>query len=151
MHDVHEILRSHGLRATDQRVAVLQQLWIAADGGGGGHLTAAQLVDRLGSCGQPVDVATVYRTLATLAELGVVHAVNHAGNAPRQASYGLAMRDHYHAVCTQCGSMEEIPAHGPIGAFESTLRRTGFSPHHDAVTIHGLCANCLHVQVATTR
>ena len=138
---VRELLRVHGLRTTDQRLAVVRTLW-QASGEQHTHLTAAQLLGRLETAEAPVDAATVYRTLSTLLGLGLVHAVGYVGHTAYQTTYGLAMRTHHHAVCTRCGAIDEIPAGTIVEAFDAVVRRTGFAPHDDAVTVYGLCTSC---------
>ena len=52
-------------------------------------------------------LATVYRTVGTLVAHGVLHALAIEGGV---STYGLAHYPHHHAVCTQCGTIIEVPA-----------------------------------------
>src|SRR5262245_57546339 len=102
------MLRGYGLRSTAQRIAVLHVFAVADDAAGGPrvHLTAAQVHDRLNAAGGAVDLTTVYRTLTTLVNLGVLHAI---ARVDQPTSYGLASGAHHHAVCIRCGAVSEIP------------------------------------------
>lgn len=84
------ILRSHGLRSTGPRAAILELLITAGSGSGDGshgHLTAPEIVERLASSGIHVDGSTIYRNLTILAELGVLHATAHTARheGPQQS------------------------------------------------------------------
>lgn len=138
--DFRSLLRGYGLRSTSQRIAILHLLAHAPAGSEVRiHLTAAQIHDKLRETDGRIDLTTVYRTLTTLAELGVLHAI---ALADQPTSYGLAMAAHHHAVCTQCGAVIEIPA-GRLAETLGVVRRTtGFRVEDLAVTVHGRCRDC---------
>ena len=52
-----------------------------------------------------VDVSTVYRTLDTLEQLGII---DHTHLAHGPAIFHLADGDHQHLVCERCGRVEEV-------------------------------------------
>ncbi|MGI8868395.1 MAG: Fur family transcriptional regulator [Mycobacteriales bacterium] len=130
------LLRSRRLRATAGRVAVLAAL----DDADPGHLTARQLLDRIARARIDVDPASVYRTVATLARLGLVHELA----APDQAtSYGVTEHAHHHAVCLNCGTITEIPATDLAGALAQSRQGTRFAlGDTGSITLHGLCPDC---------
>ena len=132
---VREMLRGYGLRQTAQRIAVLHLLTQES----GRHLTTGEIHERLVSSGTDVDLATVYRTVTTLLNLGIVHATAHA---EQPTSYGLAGESHHHAVCTRCGSVVQMPVDAFRGAIDVTEQTTGFRLDNSVVTVHGLCADC---------
>ena len=74
-------------------------------------LSVAEIDQRLREClppeDQPPDLATIYRTVTTLVDQGVLHALTLEGGV---TTYGLAADPHHHAVCTRCGSIIEVPA-----------------------------------------
>ena len=108
---IGELLRSHGLRRMASRIAVLAVLQQVH-----GHLSVAEIDQRLRECvpaeDQRPDLATIYRTVTTLVEQGVLHALTLDDGV---TTYGLATAPHHHAVCTQCGSIIEVPARQQIG------------------------------------
>src|ERR1700722_7405731 len=69
-----------------------------------GHRSVAEIHQRLHEClpaeDQPPDLATIYRTVITLVDQGVLHALTLEGGV---TPYGLAADTHHHAVCTRCG------------------------------------------------
>lgn len=132
--ELWEDLRAHGLRRTGPRVALLDLL--AQDGG---HLTVADIHERLLTAGHVLDVTTVYRSVTTLVELGVLHATAHTDHP---TSYGLATKAHHHAVCTRCGRVAEIPPPALTGLFETVGAATGFDMRHAGATVQAVCPEC---------
>lgn len=127
------LLAAHGLRATTPRLAVLAVLRSLP---APGHISAPQLRQRLAELGVEADMTTAYRTLATLTDADIVHALP----IPEKATvYGLAQRPHHHAVCRGCGDVVEIPA-GDI-AFQITGDDFMVEPGH-AFVLTGLCGAC---------
>jgi len=134
-HRVRALLRQHGLRCTGPRLAVLDEL-----DSGPGHLSVGQIHARLRQRGHEVDLATVYRTVSTMVELGVVHALT---VDERSTTYGLADEPHHHAVCTGCGSIMEIPAPQLSAALTQASKGSRFSLSEQAgLTLRGLCPDC---------
>lgn len=103
------------------------------------HLTAQQIYERLRTAGDPIDLTTVYRSLTTLTELGLVHAT---ARTDHSASYGLAVQRHHHVVCTECGATAAITSRPFSKALASVHDETGFEVDGAHVTIHGRCPNC---------
>lgn len=134
---IRSVLRRHGLRCTAPRLMIMS---ILSKEPVGGHLSAAQIIARLEDEGGPVDLTTVYRTLATLVEIGVLHVLT---VGERAATYGLAEHPHHHAVCTRCGAVRAIPAEQLSGALELASEGSQFALSPAAgMTLHGLCPDC---------
>ncbi len=136
---IGDILRSHGLRRMASRIQVLAVLEPV-----NGHLPVAEIHQRVRACLpagiQPPDVATIYRTVTTLVEQGVLHALTLDGGV---ATYGLATAPHHHAVCTQCGSIIEVPARQLSSALEHAMAGSSFALSEAAgLTLRGLCPQC---------
>ena len=89
-------LRAAGKRVTAQRRLVLDIL-AAADR----HLDASEVYDRAHDRDSRLSLATVYRTLKTLVESGLVRQLHLAGE---RHYYELDRQDrHAHLVCAACG------------------------------------------------
>jgi Fur family ferric uptake transcriptional regulator len=140
---IGELLRARGLRRTAPRIAVLATLEPVH-----GHLSVAEIHQRLlGSNpadGAAPDVATVYRTVTTLVDLGVLHALTVGGGV---TTYGLAEDPHHHAVCIRCGTIIEVPAQRLSSALEHAIEGSSFTLSERAgLTLHGLCPDCQAAQ-----
>lgn len=134
-----ELLRAHGLRRMPSRIAVLAVLDTID-----GHLPAATIHQRLAAVTpagqQPPDLATVYRTVTTLVDRGVLHALPLEDGI---TTYGLATDPHHHAVCTRCGTIIEVPASRLASALEYARAGSEFTLSEQAgLTLHGLCPQC---------
>jgi Fur family ferric uptake transcriptional regulator len=109
-----------------------------------GHLPVAEIHQRVRGClppgTQPPDVATIYRTVTTLVDQGVLHALTLDGGV---TTYGLAAAPHHHAVCTRCGAIIEVPAGQLSSALEHAMAGSSFALSEAAgLTLHGLCPQC---------
>ena len=135
---IGELLRSRGLRRMPSRIAVLTVLEPFD-----GHLSVADIHDRILTAaaddGQRPDLATVYRTVTTLVDQGVLHALAVEG----VTTYGLAAKPHHHAVCTTCGTIIEVPAKRLTTALEHASEGSSFTLSEQAgLTLHGGCPDC---------
>jgi Fe2+ or Zn2+ uptake regulation protein len=86
----------------------------------------------------------VYRTLNSLAELGVVRHV-HVGHGPvghGPAVYHLADDHHSHLVCHGCGVVIEVPTDLLAAPARRVLADHGFALDTGHVALSGLCTAC---------
>ncbi|WP_197498162.1 Fur family transcriptional regulator, partial [Mycobacterium sp. 1165196.3] len=80
------------------------------------------------------------RTVTTLVDQGVLHALTLEGGV---TTYGLATAPHHHAVCTNCGTIIEVPARQLSSALEHAMAGSSFALSEAAgLTLHGLCPQC---------
>jgi len=127
-------LRARGFRLTPQRLAILHVLQDSNC-----HLTPAEIFERAARLLPGLTEATVYRTLAFLAEQGLVLPA-HVGSG--QFVYEFAERDHHHLICRACGGMHEID-HAALQALYGQFQaQTGFRIDSIHVTFFGLCPGC---------
>jgi Fur family ferric uptake transcriptional regulator len=130
-----ELLRQRGLRWTPQRRALIGVLSASS-----GHVTATQLLDRVRAVDPTTAPSTVYRTLDTLEELGLVQHTH--GAAGREEYHLLPGSEHGHVICERCGANVELSAEA-LGQLTATLLRgDGFRVEASHVTVGGLCATC---------
>ena len=97
----------HGHRAGGARAAVIEAL-----GRHGGCLDADELVARLRRQRKRVGVASVYRALGLLAELGLLQRVPVAGGSARYELVGPGGDHHHHLVCDDCGATTRVRGRG---------------------------------------
>ncbi len=128
-------LRARGVRVTSARRALLAALVDAENH----HLDAQDLSAAVQRAVPDVHLSTIYRSLDSLEELGLVDHV-HFGHG--RAIYHLADEPHQHLLCEVCGAVVEVPD-DVFAELTSTLERAyGFTirPHHFAVI--GRCRVC---------
>ena len=128
-------LQTAGHRLTGQR-----QLLLDLIGEHGGHLDATELF-RLARARSPrLSLATVYRTVALLRDLGLVDEV-HLGEEHHH--YELKPnQEHAHIVCTRCGRVVEFTS--PLVAHLRTAiaGEYGFEVTGAQIDLSGLCEQC---------
>jgi Fe2+ or Zn2+ uptake regulation protein len=119
-------LRERGFRLTAPRQFVIEAL-AAADG----HLCVEQIHAEVSKISSAVNLSTVHRTVSTLLEEDIVHAVP----TRRGLSYGLARDHRHHTLCQGCGQTTVVE-----GEISHPGLPAGFRP--EAMVIYGRCARC---------
>lgn len=123
-------------RATKQRAAIAGLLERS-----GAFKSAQELHDMLKLQGAGVGLATVYRTLQSLAETGEVDVLrNDAG----EVIYKKCASDHHHhhLVCTHCGISVEVESDEVERWAEGVARRHGFTASRHSAEVFGHCGTC---------
>jgi Fur family transcriptional regulator, ferric uptake regulator len=129
------------MRWTPQRRSILEVL-----GGTLGHVTAGELVERCRALDPDVTPSTVYRTLDTLEELGLV--IHSHGPDGREEYHVGPDSEHAHLQCAKCGSTSELDA-DEIAPLQEQLRRDrGFEISVTHLTVTGRCASCVALEIA---
>lgn len=135
LHDVTERLRSHGLRVTAPRIAVLDVL-AQMPGHPGAESIHAAVVGRLGS----VSVQAVYNTLHTLTGAGLLRCIEPAGHPAR---YETRVDDnHHHLICRTCGETRDVDCVTGHAPCLDPSERGGFVIDEAEVVFWGTCPRC---------
>lgn len=129
-----DILARLGMKATRQRKAIMDVILTADE-----PLSADEIYDRIPK-ESGVNYSTVYRTLAILAEKGVLIKVGDVGG---KIYYLLKHHAHnHHLYCTGCQKLIEI-SECPIESLSRQIaQNTGFviTGHH--LELMGICPDC---------
>ena len=131
-------IRQAGLRSTQARVAILEQLQAAS-----GPLTHGQVADELHTRG--FDRTTIYRSLIQLAEAGLLSRGMELGDhvwrfelrGPQESSN----RDHLHFVCVDCGQIKCLAGTTVDAALAPAIKRIAGGTISD-VLLKGHCRKC---------
>jgi Fe2+ or Zn2+ uptake regulation protein len=91
--------------------------------------------------GTPMDLVSVYRNVAALLELGLLHRV--LGSPAVRPCAGREPRCHHAVVCTGCGSAREFHSRPLERALAGVRRATGFNVREHLLELRGLCAACM--------
>lgn len=123
-------------RRTRQRAAVDEILDETAD-----FISAQDLHAALRTRGVGVGLATVYRTLQTMADDGRVDVLRADGG---EAVYRRCLRDehHHHLVCRSCGATVEIAGPTVERWTKSVADKHGYSDVSHTIEIFGTCPRC---------
>jgi Fur family peroxide stress response transcriptional regulator len=133
--DFAETLRRRGLRATHQRMEIFRAL-----AGSDEHPDAETIYRRVSRRVPAVSRDTVYRTLATLEDEGLISRTSALGGPTR---YDADTARHHHFVCTRCGGVQDFRSDAlddlPI---PRSVRRCG-RIESSQVQVRGVCSACL--------
>lgn len=123
-------------RSTWQQAAVREAL-----GEVGTFISAQQLFHRMADEGSSVSVATIYRSLARLAEDG--QADVHLDPDGQQLFRACdTAHHHHHLICRQCGATVEISAEPVERWARETAAEHGYIAESHVIDIIGLCPDC---------
>ncbi len=132
-----EYLKSHSLRKTPERFAILDMIY-SIDG----HFDIEQLYEHMINAKYPVSRATLYNNISLLidAKLLIRHHINN-NIAQYEKSYNTGM--HNHMICSVCGKVKEFSDQNILRAIK-TKKMTNFTPSHYTLYIYGVCSKCAH-------
>ncbi len=130
-----DLLRGSGHKMTPQRMMILNSLRHAT-----GHLTAADIYERVKDAYPYVDISTVYRTLAVLKEMRLISETDMGvGDATFE---WVGAERHHHLICRKCNGVTRLDHRylAEVGARIATA--LGFRADLDHFAIFGVCAQC---------
>jgi Fur family peroxide stress response transcriptional regulator len=131
----HFLGRCHdaGLTVTPQRIAIYRALIEAHD-----HPSPEQVYQRVLPEMPSLSLATVYKTLDALCELGVVQEVSVLSDTKR---YDANLERHHHLVCSRCHKVEDFYDEQMDG-LQPRHQSDGFVAQAVNVQVMGLCRAC---------
>lgn len=135
---VYESLRKKGHRITAQREIILQ---IFREQEHGTHLSAEELYSILVQKESNVSLATTYRTLKLLSQLGLLRELDFAEG---HKHYELKQDDlpHQHIICLGCNKTLEFEDHFLEEAGQKIGARYNFEVIDAQFKIFGMCPSC---------
>lgn len=129
-------LEAAGKRATPQRYAVCQALVEH-----GGHPTVAEIFERVRATFPMISQATVYNTVDTLRELGLVWPLEISTD--EHTHYDLDPQAHVNVVCTRCGTIVDTHALALDALLAEVGTQTGYTlVPANTLVVYGLCVEC---------
>lgn len=140
MDDLRMKLSERQHKMTPQRQIVLQ---IFLDHPGE-HLSAEDVHDILRTEKAEIGLATVYRTLELLSDLGILQKMEFGDGCSRYEVNDTdpTRHHHHHLICTKCGKVEEFDE-DLLETLEADIeRKTGFRTLDHQVKFFGICKEC---------
>jgi Fur family transcriptional regulator, ferric uptake regulator len=137
--NLKEFLKEKGYKLTPQRRAILNGI-IDSEGS---HLTAEELYDLVKVACPEIGLATVYRTVQLLEEMGVVYKLDLDDGRSR---YELCQQDdthqHHHLICNECGKVIEVQG-DLLDEIEDVIeKKYEFTIQNHSLKFYGLCKEC---------
>ena len=131
-----EALRTAGHRITPQRLAVLKILAKSE-----GHPDAGWIHQAARRAFPSLSLATVYKTLEALKDVGQVLELQFSGKANRFD--GKKPAPHPHVICNVCGLIVDPETLDLARIVAGMRRETGFAIRGSRVDFFGTCPDCL--------
>ncbi len=128
------LFRERGIPVTVQRLAIYRELASRTD-----HPTADMVFDAVSSSLSGMSRTTVYRSLETFAELGLVHRISHPSSSAR---YDANPVRHHHLLCDRCGAVRDIQHESLESLDIDALAPSDFHARAYNIEIRGRCAEC---------
>jgi Fur family transcriptional regulator, ferric uptake regulator len=105
--------------------------------------SAQEIHDGIREQGGRVAIATVYRALDQLVELGLVARVELGDGIARFEPSHADGDHHHHLVCDDCGRVEPFADPGLETALELAATRLDYDMRGHEVILYGQCGDCL--------
>ena len=134
MTDYATLLQEHGLKATFQRMQLLENIEKY------GHMSVDEIYEEVIKTHPSLSLATVYKNVLLMVENTVLVEVPITG---KKSKYELRKEDHIHLVCTECGEVEDKPL---MQETDTLLNRLSNSEHFkltkQQINLYGVCEHC---------
>ena len=130
-------LRQRRCRLTPQRLAVLRLLTTSKD-----HLSPAQVYDRLKDDFPTMSLATVYKTLDLLKDMGEVLELGFSSDDNRYDA--RCPFPHPHVICTRCHRIIDAEIHLSDRLIQEAAQLSGYQIVGHRFDLYGLCPECQH-------
>ncbi len=137
-------LRDHHQPVTRQRDLVAQIVFVSEE-----HLSVEEIRRRLKERGEPVGLATVYRTLEVLVESGLVRA-HDFGEGFKRYEPMPAQAHHEHLICERCGRVVEFQNERLERMLPIIADEHAFQHQRHRVEIYGVCRDCRQRELVVT-
>ena len=133
---IKDILKKNHMSITDSRMQILDLFYTNE-----GALAHADIEKKTGDT---IDRVTIYRTLQTFEEKGIIHSIPTADNSVKYAlckescEEGHHHDNHVHFICEDCGKTNCLD---DVLVPEVKLPK-GFEPHQSNMVVNGVCGDC---------
>ncbi len=128
-------LRERGQRITPQRLAILRVLAASQ-----GHPSVDEIYEQIAREFPTTSLATVYKTVTLLKEMGEVLELEFSGSSNRYD--GNRPYPHPHLICTRCGSVIDPDVPDFHEWAEGLARANGYRLTHHRIDLYGICPQC---------
>lgn len=134
MHQFTTACRAAGLKVTHQRMEIYRHLLMMAD-----HPSAETLHKRLLPDLPTISLDTVYRTLTTLEEHGLVSRIQ---TAESQARFEAVHEPHHHLICSRCKKVMDFQWPAIDTLTPPAVAEQWGQINSKNIVIYGICKNC---------
>ena len=133
-------LHQEGRRLTPQRKTVLD---LFDRVGSGIHLSAEEVHAQLLKSKARVSLATIYRTLRLLVQMGFLNELELSEGGHRFELLSHESPDHHHLICIRCGRTEEFESNQVLKVGRLASEKLGFKLIESTLNVRAICPMCL--------
>lgn len=138
--DLAELLGSHGVQVTAQRLAVLRAVTESP------HSTADAVAEAVRGLIGTISRQGVYDVLAVLGEVGLIRRIAPIGSAAR---YETRVGDnHHHIICRSCGEIIDVDCAVGFTPCLTASDNMGYDIDEAEVAYWGRCPKCCAADAA---
>lgn len=132
-----QLLKEHNYKLTPQRRTIIEMFLENRDQ----HLSAEDVYDLVKQEAPDIGLATVYRTLEMLAQIGVLLKMDF-GEGRLRYEFSEGVHHHHHLICVQCGDVSEVEE-DLLDLMEAKIEEEeGFTIIDHQVKFFGMCKKC---------
>lgn len=131
---VTSMLRDRGFKVTPQRLAIYNYLSSTK-----AHPNAEMIFNQLQPLYPTMSLATVYKTMEILREIGLVQILNVGEDSFR---YDAKTHNHAHVRCTSCGCVEDVEPVNTEAFVGEVSAATSYHLTGQQFYFFGLCPDC---------
>jgi len=132
MENLIKILQSKNIQPSHQRIKILEVLIKNKD-----HMNVNMIYDELSKEIPTISKTTVYNTLSTFVEKGLVHCLT---ITPEEMRYDYETKPHHHLLCKRCGRIIDVNVRC---AYAEAMEIEGHSIEEIQGYFKGICKECL--------
>lgn len=131
---VTALLRDKGFKVTPQRLAIYQVLANSK-----AHPSAEMIFSQLQPSYPTMSLATVYKTVEILREIGLIQILNTGEDSFR---YDADTSMHPHIRCLDCGRVDDLHDVESAGFIEDVAKKTSYRLTGQQFYFYGICQGC---------
>jgi Fur family transcriptional regulator, peroxide stress response regulator len=133
---IRKLCNQAGMKLTPQRLEIYKELLSHKD-----HPSTELIFKQLRKRLPTISLDTVYRTLATFDEFGIIKRLN-VSNA--RTLFDTNLDQHHHFICSRCKQVEDVywPDFDQSTLPKSVSTRGSIQTRH--LELHGICNQCLN-------
>jgi Fur family ferric uptake transcriptional regulator/Fur family peroxide stress response transcriptional regulator len=134
MTDYASLLKESGLKATFQRMHILENIESA------GHSSIDEIYEKVVKIHPSLSLATVYKNIILMVENAVLIEVPISG---KKSKFELLKDEHIHLICTECGDVTDKSHTSRISiAFGAMTQKEKFTLQKQQINLYGVCVHC---------
>ena len=134
MIDYATLLQNNGLKATFQRIHILENIEK------NGHMNVDDIYTKIIKVHSSLSLATIYKNIMIMVKNAILVEVPIEG---KKSKYELVKNDHIHLICKLCGNIEDKEhTEYTFQTLNSMAEEEKFKVNKQQISLYGICHRC---------